>query len=239
MESERCLSVIALHGIAVRDEQIEQAMPPVVQYAGTPGVRWLFPRAPRRNIAILGGVSARAWYDISTYDRSRLDEAGIEEATEVVCGAVRAERERDPHRRRVVVMGFSQGGALALNAGLSLQGEVDGIIALATAIPFPGRLSQATSQSPPVFFGHGFLDRCVPYRLGRESQQQLAAKGYKTEWHTYAYGHSTGRRQLRDVSRWLHRNFPTTEPVRVRSSSAVPIRPRLGDVWQFGRSSPW
>lgn len=207
MEADKHLSVIALHGLALRDEEIEQVVPPVLEYAGSPGIRWLFPRAPRRNVTILGGCSARAWYDVSTCDRSLMDEAGIEEATEVICSAVRAERDRDPLRRRVILMGFSQGGALALNAGLRLQGEVDGIIALATAIPFPERLCQATAQSPPVFFGHGFLDPWVPYRLGRETQRLLAAKRYQTEWHTYAYGHSTGRRQLRDVSHWLHRHF--------------------------------
>lgn len=223
------LSVIALHGIALTDEEIAQTEGPVLEHAGAPNVRWLFPRAPRRNVTIMGGCSARAWFDTSTYDRSLMDEAGIEEATEAICAAVRTERERghDSLRRRVVLMGFSQGGALALNAGLRLQGEVDGIIALATALQFPGRLGMATAQSPPVFFGHGFLDPCVSYRLGRESQQFLAAKRYQTEWHTYAYGHSTGRRQLRDVSHWLSRHFlnaapALANPVRVAAPFPLP-----------------
>jgi phospholipase/carboxylesterase len=136
-----------------------------------------------------------------------MDEDGIEEATALVCKTVKQERERDPFGSRVILMGFSQGGALALNAGLRLQEEVDGIIALATAVPFPDRISPATKQSPPVFFGHGFLDTRVPYSLGRETERLLASKQYETEWHTYAYGHSTGKRQLRDISRWLDRRF--------------------------------
>lgn len=209
MTADPHVSVIALHGIALTDEEIEQTKGPVLEHAGSPDIRWLFPRAPRRNVTIMGGCSARAWFDTTTYDRTLMDEMGIEEATEAICNTVRTERYRDrnSHRRRVVLMGFSQGGALALNAGLRLQGEVDGIIALATALPFPDRLRVATSESPPVFFGHGFLDPCVSYRLGRESQQLLAARRYQTEWHTYAYGHSTGRRQLRDVSDWLRRHF--------------------------------
>lgn len=217
MTSDPHLSVIALHGIALTDEEIAQTEGPVLEHAGSPDIRWLFPRAPRRNVTIMGGCSARAWFDTATYDRTMMDEAGIEEATEAICAAVRAERERDhdAQRRRVVLMGFSQGGALALHAGLRLQGEVDGIIALATALPFVDRLPVATSQSPPVFFGHGFLDPCVSYQLGRESQRLLAAKRYQTEWHTYAYGHSTGRRQLRDVSNWLHRHFLNVAPAPV------------------------
>jgi|CXWL01.1.fsa_nt_gi phospholipase/carboxylesterase len=213
MTSDPHLSVIALHGIALTDEEIAQTEGPVLEHAGAPNIRWLFPRAPRRKVTIMGGCSARAWFDTSTYDRSLMDEAGIEEATEAICAAVRMERDRDQNfLRRVVLMGFSQGGALALHAGLRLQAEVDGIIALATALPFPDRLCAATSQSPPVFFGHGFLDPCVSYQLGRESQQLLAAKRYQTEWHTYAYGHSTGRRQLRDVSGWLSRHFLNAAP---------------------------
>lgn len=210
MKHEGGLTVIALHGIAACDAEIELAMAQVRQHAGSARVRWVFPRAGRRNLTILGGSSAFAWYDVSTYDRSRLDEAGIEKATAMICRTVREERASDPFGRRVILMGFSLGGALALNAGLRLQGEIDGIIALATAVPFPDHIGDATPQSPPVFFGHGFLDTVVPYTMGRESERLLASRHYETEWRTYAYGHSTGRRQLCDVSRWLQRRFLET-----------------------------
>ena len=207
MKLENRLTVIALHGIAVCDEEIESAMAQVTEHAGSPRVRWIFPRAGRRNLTILNGSSAFSWYDVSTCDRSRLDEAGIEDATAMICRTVREERASDPFGRGVILMGFSLGGALALNAGLRLQGEIDGIIALATAVPFLDRIGEATPQSPPVFFGHGLLDTVVPYTVGRESQRLLASRHYETEWHTYAYGHTTGRRQLCDVSRWLQSRF--------------------------------
>lgn len=226
MNTDQRLTVIALHGIARCDDEIEQTMGSVLEHAGSPGIRWLFPKAPRRNVTILGGCPALAWYDILAWDRSRMDEAGIEEATSLVCNTVKEERERDPFGRRVILMGFSQGGALALNAGLRLQGEVDGIIALATALPFLDRISPATSQSPPVFFGHGFLDTKVPYALGRETHRLLTTKRYETEWHSYAYGHSTGRRQLRDISGWLHRRFLGTESVAAQRETALGRRYR-------------
>ncbi len=207
MKLESRLTVIALHGIALCDAEIELAMAQVRHHAGSARVRWIFPRAGRRNLTILSGSSALAWYDVSTYDRSRLDRGGIEEATAMICRAVREERARDPFGRGIILMGFSLGGALALNAGLRLQGEIDGIIALATAMPFLDRIGEATPLSPPVFFGHGFLDTLVPYTMGRESERLLASKHYETEWHAYACGHSTGRRQLSDVSRWLQRRF--------------------------------
>lgn len=208
MEPDRNLSVIALHGIAMSEAEIEQTEAPVIRYAGGPGISWLFPRAERRNLTVLRGGSALAWYDVATYDRTQLDKAGIEKATEMVCRAVRAERARHFCGRRVVLMGFSLGGALALNAGLRLQGELDGIIALATALPLLDHLQAATALSPPLFFGHGVLDTKVPWTLGRDSLRLLAERHYDTEWHSYAYGHATGRRQLCDVSQWLQRRFP-------------------------------
>lgn len=169
---------------------------------GSPGVHWLFPRAPQRPVTILGGRPAHAWYDVLAYDRSRIDDAGIEEATDAVARAVHAERDRDPHRR-VVLVGFSQGGVLALHAGLRLADEVEGIVALAAALPFPDRVPPAPEGSPRVFFGHGRFDRCVPYALGRESYLALTARGYRTEWHAYWCGHVVAPRVLRDLRGWL------------------------------------
>lgn len=228
MEPDRNLSVIALHGIATCEAEIEQTEGPVVRYAGGPGISWLFPRAERRNLTVLGGNSALAWYDVATYDRTHLDKAGIEEATEMVCRIVREERARHFCGRRVVLMGFSLGGALALHAGLRLQGEVDGIIALATALPLLDHLEDATPLSPPLFFGHGILDTKVPWTLGRESQRLLAERHYDTEWHSYAYGHATGKRQLSDVSQWLCRRFA------VVGSAAAPG----GEIERAAQSAP-
>jgi phospholipase/carboxylesterase len=221
MKPENQLTVIALHGIALSAGEIEGTVAPVMENIASPNIRWLFPKAPRRNVTILGGCPALAWYDILAWDRSQMDEDGIEEATALVCKTVKEERERDPFGRRVILMGFSQGGCLALNAGLRLQAEVDGIIALATALPFPDRISPATKQSPPVFFGHGFLDTRVPYSLGRETHRLLASNQYETEWHSYAYGHSTGTRQLRDVSRWLDRRFLGAEAAAVLKPASL------------------
>ncbi|MEO8360761.1 MAG: dienelactone hydrolase family protein [Vicinamibacteria bacterium] len=205
MQIDRHVSVIALHGLALSEEEVEQTASPVEEYLGAPGVRWIFPRAPKRKVTILG-CEALAWYDIATYDRSCLDVEGIESATEEIRKAVHEERMRDPERK-VVLMGFSQGGALALNAGLQLKDEVDGIVALATALPFPENVKPAHDSGMPVFLGHGLLDPTVPYTMGRETHQVLEAQGYETEWHTYLCGHTITRRELHNVSDWMRRHF--------------------------------
>ena len=108
------LSIVALHGVADSAEQIDQltALVPSRVLTESPDVRWVFPRASQRAISILGGQIAHAWYDILAFDRSRLDDLGIAEARDIVVDVVRAEREEG---RRVVLVGFSQGGSLALS----------------------------------------------------------------------------------------------------------------------------
>lgn len=207
MTADSGVSVVALHGVAQHPAQIDKAIAQIEQRMASPEVRWVFPRAPQRPLTILGGRAANAWYDVLAHDRSRMDHAGIEEATEAVTRAVRDERARRP-AGRLVLVGFSQGGALALHAGLRLGEEVDVIIGLATALPFPDRVPSAGSRSPRVLLGHGRFDRIVPYALGHETYEVLKARGYDTEWHPYWCGHVLAPQAIRDVGRWVRGGRP-------------------------------
>jgi phospholipase/carboxylesterase len=180
----------------------------IEQRLASDDVRWLFPRAPRRPLTILGGRAAHAWYDILAYDRSVMDGAGIEAAADEVTRAVREERERCSPGSRVALVGFSQGGALALHAGLQLHGEVDAVVAFAGALPFPEKIPPAGPGAPRVFLGHGRLDRVVPHAFGYESYEILKALGYDVEWRSYWCGHVLPPRTLRHVARWLRRDRP-------------------------------
>jgi phospholipase/carboxylesterase len=206
------LSVIALHGIALSEQEVDATVEALLKRVGHPEVRWIFPRAPRRDVTILGGP-AMAWYDVRTFGRSQMDEDGIEEATSRICDLVRAERESGRFDRKVVLMGFSQGGAVALNAGLRLGGDVDGIVAISAALPFPERIAK-TDSTPPVFLSHGLLDRTIPYTFGQETKRVLEEKGYEIEWHSYLCGHTIPGRQLYCLSRWLKRHFMPSDPMR-------------------------
>jgi phospholipase/carboxylesterase len=200
--AEPGVSVVALHGVARHPAEIDKAIAHIEQRMASAEVRWLFPRAPERPLTILGGRAALAWYDVLAYDRSRMDDLGIEEASEAVAQAVREERALRP-TRRIVLVGFSQGGALALHAGLRLRDEVEAIIGLAAALPFPDRVPPAGPRSPRVILGHGRFDRIVPYALGRETFELLKARGYATEWHPYWCGHVLAPQAIRDVGKWL------------------------------------
>jgi phospholipase/carboxylesterase len=206
------LSIVALHGVADSAEQIDQmaALVPSRVLSESPDVRWVFPRAAERAISILGGRMAHAWYDILAFDRSLMDDAGIAAARALVAGVVRAERDEG---RQVVLVGFSQGGALALHAGLAPGTEVAGIFALAAALPYPDVVPIAGPRSPRVFVGHGRFDRRIGHGMGRESYQLLVARGYDVEWRSYWCGHVVAPRAMRDLRAWLRACGPAERRV--------------------------
>src|SRR5262249_43818161 len=155
----------ALHGVAWSGDEIERLSACVPERIQLPSreVRWVFPRAEERALSMFGGRSALAWYDILANDRSRLDHAGIEQSSQRIQDLVRAERALMPAEGAIVLVGYSQGGALALHVGLQLGGAVQGIAAVAAALPYPERIPEAAASAPRVFLGHGRFDRLVPY----------------------------------------------------------------------------
>ena len=214
MSALRPLTIVALHGVAWSGDEIERlsaCVPERVRLAPRE-VRWVFPRAEERELSIFEGRRALAWYDILASDRSRLDEAGIERASERIRDLVRVERAR-ASEGAIVLVGYSQGGALALHVGLQLGDEVQGVAAVAAALPYPERIPEAAASAPRVFLGHGRFDRLVPYALGVETAELLRARGYLPEWRGYWGGHALMARTLGDVRRWLARQ-DAAEPAR-------------------------
>jgi phospholipase/carboxylesterase len=216
------LTIVALHGVADTPEEIDAAFAYVVKHISSPLIRWVFPKASRRPVTLLGGSEAFAWYDIRTHDLSHLDDAGIHAAVGRVREMIRAERAKIRPDQKLAVVGFSQGGALALQSGLIAQGEVDGIVALSTAVPLPEEVPRATENSPRVFLGHGMRDNEVPLSLGLDTYNLLFAKGYKVDWHEYHARHTVEGRELRDVARWLNRYFLGDPQVRDFGSNTAP-----------------
>ena len=159
---------------------------------------------------------AHAWYDILGFDRRRLDDSGIAEACDIVSDVVRAERESGPGGRQVVLVSFSQGGSLALHAGLALGDAVAGIFALAAALPYPDLIRAAGPRAPRVFLGHGRFDRRIAHALGLESYRLLAARGYDVEWRSYWCGHVDAPRAMRDLRTWLHAGGPAASALEPR-----------------------
>jgi len=203
-------SVIWLHGLGADGHDFE----PIVPYLGLSprvGVRFVFPHALRRPVTVNGGMVMRAWYDIIEISTSRgQDEAGIRHSADKVRGLIGHEISRGTPASRIILAGFSQGGAMALHVGLRYQQKLAGIMALSAYLLFPDRLENefsAANAETPVFIGHGTQDPVVPFFLGQEVRSALQAGSWPVEWHTYPIPHSVSQPEIEDIGRWMQQRL--------------------------------
>jgi phospholipase/carboxylesterase len=204
---EPAASVIWLHGLGADGYDFDPIVP-ALRLAGGPEIRYVFPHAPIRPVTINGGVEMRAWYDIIAIQRgAREDEAGIRESGEAIAALIHREAERGIPPHRVVLAGFSQGGAIALHAGLRYPEKLAGIIALSTYLPLRAAAAEfhAANRETPLFMAHGSLDPVVPARLGEDSAHFLEQAGYNVEFNSYVMPHSVCPQEVEDIRRWMGR----------------------------------
>jgi phospholipase/carboxylesterase len=226
LETLAAVSLIALHGLAESSAEVDRFAKHLMEAFLARGVRWVFPKAAARPVTLYGGKRALAWFDVFACNRSRVDESGLEAAVESVASVIAEERRRGVPSTRIVLAGFSQGGTLALQAGLQQAGHIGGIIAISAVLPFLERIPAARGAPTPVFVGHGYFDRVVPFSLGRESRTTLRARGYDVEWHGYPVGHRLTPRMLGDIAGWLESRVlaPRVPGASRRSWSWLPVR---------------
>src|SRR5439155_18412138 len=186
-------SVIWLHGLGADGNDFvpivpELALPPAVT------VRFIFPQAPVSAVTINNGMRMRAWYDIAAVDlTNRADLAGVRESQAQLEALIEREKARGMRPERIVLAGFSQGGAIALYTGLRHAQRLAGIMALYTYLISPDALAAeatAANQGVPIFMAHGSADPVVRFQWGEASKRLLEAAGYEIEWHTYPMEHS-------------------------------------------------
>jgi phospholipase/carboxylesterase len=199
-------SVIWLHGLGADGNDFAPIVPELVS-ADWPALRFVFPHAPVQPVSINGGVPMRAWYDIYGFDsRAPQDEAGIRRAVEAVEALIAREHERGVPSERIVLAGFSQGGAIALAAGLRHAQPLAGIVALSTYLPISATLASERSNANlrvPIFWGHGSADPVVVLQRGLDSRRLLEELGYAIDWHTYPMPHSVCAEEIADLRDWL------------------------------------
>ena len=196
-------SVVWLHGLGADGHDFE---PVVAEFDLPEGVRFVFPHAPVRPVTINGGYPMRAWYDIVSLDRGGPeDEAGICASADQVRRLMEIEADRGTPASRLIIAGFSQGGAMALHAGLRHPEPVAGIIALSCYLLLPAALAEekAAPEGVPIFMAHGTDDPTVPESYGARARDRLRSEGYGVEWHTYPMGHSVCVEEITELSDWL------------------------------------
>jgi phospholipase/carboxylesterase len=200
-------TIIWLHGLGADGHDFEPVAPQL-GFSDTPSVRFIFPHAPIRPITINDGMEMRGWYDIKgmAFDREE-DRAGIEESASIVSQLIKYENQRGIETNKIVVAGFSQGGAIALFCGLRFPQPLAAIVALSSYLPDAASLERersSTNQAVPIFMAHGTQDPVVPLMLAERSRQQLDQMQYDIEWHTYDMPHSVNTQELQDIARFLH-----------------------------------
>jgi phospholipase/carboxylesterase len=204
-------SVIWLHGLGADGHDFEPIVPELDLASGH-GTRFLFPHAPIRPITINGGMEMRGWYDISDQGlERRVDEQGIRGSTEAVSAVLDREIDAGIDSTRIVIAGFSQGGAVALHLGLRYSRRLAGILALSTYLPLAESLQPEMDDAQrrlPIFIAHGSDDPLVPEELGKRTAQYLDETGYLVEYHTYPMQHAVCGDEINDISRWLKRRLP-------------------------------
>lgn len=197
-------SVIWMHGLGADGNDFV----PIVPELELPdaAIRFVFPHAPVQPVTINGGMRMRAWYDISDSALRREDERGVRASQALVEALIAREKERGTSAKRLVLAGFSQGGAIALQTGLRHPERIAGIMALSTYVPVAEKLAaeaNAANRGAPIFMGHGSHDPIIPLPRAKQSQLLLQSLGYRVEWHEYPMPHSVCAEELGDIGAWL------------------------------------
>jgi phospholipase/carboxylesterase len=203
-------AIIWLHGLGADGHDFEPVVPHLL-WPDAPAIRFIFPHATTRAVTINAGMQMRAWYDIVGEGASRdHDQVGISQSVEQVKVLIEREEARGIPASRIVLAGFSQGGAIAIALALSFPKKLAGLIALSTYLLNADRATDDISDSIhnlPVFMGHGSMDPMVPLSWGEDAAQVLRDVGCSVEWRTYAMGHSVNPEEIAHISTWLSRRL--------------------------------
>ena len=204
-------AVIWLHGLGADGHDFEPIVPEIVR-SGERAWRFVFPNAPVRPVTINGGMAMRAWYDLKGLDRRAAEDvAGFRDTDASVRQLIAKEVARGIPTNRVVLAGFSQGGAVSLYTAPRYPDKLAGVLALSCYLPresaFLAERAPA-NDATPIFMAHGRADTVLTMSLGTQSRDFLKAQGYAVEWHDYPMAHAVCAAEIADIREFLFRILP-------------------------------
>ncbi|PTU31237.1 alpha/beta hydrolase [Stenotrophobium rhamnosiphilum] len=204
-------TVIWLHGLGADGHDFVSIVPEL----GLPkdhSIRFIFPHAPVRPVTINNGMPMRAWYDILSLARmDKQDDAGIRASEALVHGVIRQELSLGIPVNRIVIAGFSQGGAIALHTALRYPQRLAGLLPLSTYLPLTDKLAtevSAANRDLPILMCHGDYDGVLPLALGESSAEILRAEGYEVDWRSYPMQHQVCADEIDAIGLWLRKVLP-------------------------------
>jgi phospholipase/carboxylesterase len=204
-------TVIWLHGLGADGHDFEPIVPEIVR-RGERAWRFVFPNAPVRPVTINGGMTMRAWYDLKGLDRKAAeDAAGFRDTDAQIRQLIAREGERGIPMNRIVLAGFSQGGAVSLYTVPRLPEKLAGVMALSCYLPRESSFSDErapANDATSIFMAHGQWDNVLAMSLGVLSRDFLRAQGYAVEWHEYPMAHAVCAAEIADIREFLLRVLP-------------------------------
>ena len=198
-------AVIWLHGLGADGHDFEPIVPELGLAAP---VRFVFPHAPVRPVTLNSGMRMRAWYDIFQLGGGPEDEAGIRASQRLLENLIAREGERAVAPGKIVLAGFSQGGAIVLQTALRHPERLAGVLALSTYLPLAATLESERAQANrdlPIFMAHGLYDDVIPLARAQASRKRLESLGYALEWHEYPMLHSVCPPEIAHIAAFLTR----------------------------------
>lgn len=203
-------SIVWLHGLGADGHDFEPIVPEL-SIDPDLGVRFVFPHAQKIPVTVNGGMVMRAWYDIRQFDLRRMhDEKGVRRSVDAVRALVERENARGIPCERILIAGFSQGGAIALHVALRGAERFLGAIALSTYLVNEDVLLPdlaPKNRGLPVFQAHGLLDPIVPIERGRAAADKLRELGYDVDWHAYPMQHQVCWEEIQELGVWMSARF--------------------------------
>jgi phospholipase/carboxylesterase len=204
-------AVIWLHGLGADGHDFEPIVPEIVR-PGERAWRFVFPNAPVRPVTINGGAAMRAWYDLKGLDRRAAEDvAGFRDTDTQIRQLIAREGERGIPTNRIVLAGFSQGGAVSLYTVPRLPEKLAGVMALSCYLPRESSFRDErapANDATPIFMAHGQWDNVLGMSLGVLSRDFLRARGYAVEWHEYPMAHAVCAAEIADIREFLLRVLP-------------------------------
>lgn len=201
-------TVFWMHGLGADGHDFE----PVVQMLNLPHIRFILPHAPYRAVTLNNGYEMRAWYDIfGLQPDSPQDEVGIKEMQDTINAMIENEVSKGIPSNRILLAGFSQGGALSLHTAVRFTKPLAGVLALSTYLPLKSKLvseQHPANRQTPIWMAHGHSDTVITLATAEASRQAMEAAGYPLEWHEYDMPHSVCEQEIDDIRRFLLRVLP-------------------------------
>jgi len=199
-------SVIWLHGLGADGHDFE-ALVPELRLPSKLAIRFIFPHAPFRPITVNNGYVMRGWYDIVSLQIDRQEDIdGVAESSALLSQLIETEINRGIAGNRIILAGFSQGGAIVLNTGLHYPQPLAGILALSTYVPMLDQLATTLAEAnkaTPIFMAHGLMDDVININIASTSRTQMQALGLILQWHDYPMGHSVCADEISHIRDWL------------------------------------